>query len=130
MKNKTVSATVAVLVVEVIFGFSFLFSKTAMQFASPLVLIADRFTVAFVLLTAVMLIAGIKFRIGKNVWKPIAMAMFQPVLYFVFESYGINMPKATPPHDQLEKLRSTVNGTRLNIGEAVKILTEYKKGGK
>lgn len=91
MKNKTVSATVAVLVVEVIFGFSFLFSKTAMQFASPLVLIADRFTVAFVLLTAVMLIAGIKFRIGKNVWKPIAMAMFQPVLYFVFESYGINM---------------------------------------
>lgn len=91
MKNKTFSATVAVLVVEVIFGFSFLFSKTAMQFASPLVLIADRFTVAFVLLTAVMLIAGIKFRIGKNVWKPIAMAMFQPVLYFVFESYGINM---------------------------------------
>ena len=70
---------------------SFLFSKTAMQFASPLVLIADRFTVAFVLLTAVMLIAGIKFHIGKNVWKPIAMAMFQPVLYFVFESYGINM---------------------------------------
>jgi hypothetical protein len=46
------------------------------------------------------------------------------------ESYGINMPKATPPHDQLEKLRSTVSGTRLNIGEAVKILTEYKKGGK
>ena len=46
------------------------------------------------------------------------------------ESYGINMPKATPPHDQLEKLRSTVNGTRLNIGEAVRILTEYKKGGK
>ena len=46
------------------------------------------------------------------------------------EGYGITMPKATPPHSQLEKLRSTVNGTKLNIGEAVKILTEYKKGGK
>ena len=91
MKNKTAAATAAILIVEIIFGFSFLFSKTAMNFASPFVLIADRFSVAFIGLTVVMLVTKTKIRIGKDIWKPIVMAMFQPVLYFIFESYGIKM---------------------------------------
>lgn len=91
MKNKTVSATVALLLVEVIYGFSFLFSKRAMDFASPFVLIADRFTLAFALLTVFVLASRTRIRLGKRFIKPVIMALFQPVLYFLFESYGIKM---------------------------------------
>ena len=44
--------------------------------------------------------------------------------------YGVKMPTATPPHDQLEKLRATFSGVKLNIPGALKILDEYRQGGK
>lgn len=91
MKNKTISATLAALAAQVIFGFSFMFTKMSMQYASPMTVIADRYIVAFGGLTAVMLLTRTKIRFVKNIWKLIVMSIFQPVLYFVFESYGIEM---------------------------------------
>jgi hypothetical protein len=38
-----------------IFGFSFLFSKRALDIATPFVLVATRFTVAFLILNALLL---------------------------------------------------------------------------
>ena len=91
MKNNTVSATIAALMAQVIFGFSFMFTKIALQYASPLTVIADRYIMAFIGLTVVMLITRTKIRFMKNMWKLIVMSIFQPVLYFLFESYGIQM---------------------------------------
>ena len=87
--EKTVTATLAALGAQVIFGFSFMFTKLALDFASPMTVIAGRYLVALICLTAVMLAGKIKFGIRKNVWKLIVMSVFQPLLYFVFESYGI-----------------------------------------
>ena len=91
MKNNTVSATMAALMAQVIFGFSFMFTKIALKSASPLTVIADRYIMAFIGLTIVMLITKTKMRFMKNMWKLIVMSIFQPVLYFLFESYGIQM---------------------------------------
>ncbi len=89
--NKTVMATLSALAAQVIFGLSFMFTKIALDFASPLTVIADRYIVAFIGLTAVMLISRKTVRLGKNMWKLVMMSLFQPVLYFIFESYGISM---------------------------------------
>lgn len=91
MKNKTTLATLAALCAQVIFGFSFMFTKIALDFSSPLTVIADRYIVAFIGLTFVMLLTKTKLKISKNIWKLVLMSTFQPLLYFIFESYGIEM---------------------------------------
>lgn len=91
MKNKTIYATLAALMAQIIFGFSFMSTKIALNYASPITVIADRYIVAFLGLTAVMIFTKCKIKITKNIWKLILMSLFQPVLYFLFESYGIEM---------------------------------------
>ena len=89
--NKTILATIFALVAQVIFGFSFMFTKIALDFASPITLIADRYIVAFLGLSVAMLFTKTKIRLNKNIWKLVLMAIFQPFLYFIFESYGIKL---------------------------------------
>lgn len=100
MNRTRKKALLAALVGNSIFGFSFLFSKTALQITIPSVLLAVRFTVAFLVLNLVVLIGkNIKNRNGKPVvefsikGKPLKyvllLAIFQPVIYFVAENYGI-----------------------------------------
>ena len=91
MKDKKALATLAALFAQIIFGFSFMFTKTALQSASPLVVIADRHMIAFLGMTVVMLLSKTKIKITRNIWKLVLMSLFQPILYFVFESYGIQM---------------------------------------
>ncbi len=88
-----------------IFGLSFLFSSTAFNTASgclvgkdvftgadvPVVL-AIRFVFAFLLMSALIPILKIKINFkGKPVWKLILLGIFQPVIYFVGESFGLKM---------------------------------------
>lgn len=93
-------AIIAVILGNVIFGFSFLFSKIALEIAVPSVLVAIRFTVAFIVLNIIVL-AGrrirnaegqplVKFSLkGKPIKYVLLLAIFQPVVYFIAESYGI-----------------------------------------
>lgn len=89
--NKTMAATLAALGAQVIFGFSFMFTKIALESASPMTVIANRYMVAFLGLSLVMLITKTKINLKRNLTKLIMMSVFQPVLYFVFESYGIKL---------------------------------------
>lgn len=43
------------------------------------------------------------------------------------EGYGFSMPKETPPHAELERLRDTVRGSKINAGEAMRLLNNYRK---
>lgn len=74
-----------------IFGFSFLFSKTALQFAHPLIVLSARFTVAFLAMTVLILfrLVRVDYR-GKPLGKLVLMAVAQPFAYFIFELYGID----------------------------------------
>ena len=93
MKTRT-KALLAVIIGNSIFGFSFLFSKIALELTIPSVMLAVRFTVAFLTLNLAV-------RIGKTTGKfeftlknkplrnVLLLALFQPCIYFVAESYGI-----------------------------------------
>lgn len=94
-------ALVAVILGNSIFGFSFLFSKTALQLTIPSVMLAVRFTAAFLVLNLVVLLgknlkrkngdALLEFSLkGKPLKDVLILAVFQPVIYFIAESYGID----------------------------------------
>lgn len=73
-----------------IFGFSFIFSSMVMEFTSPMVLLGMRFLFAFLLLNLLVLTKKFEFSLkGKPIWMLLAMGVFQPLLYFFCENYGI-----------------------------------------
>ena len=101
-QNKTGGrwALLAVILGNSIFGFSFLFSKLALEITLPSVLIAVRFTVAFLVLNLIVLIGThvrrkdgsplLSFSLsGKPLKDVLLLALFQPVIYFIAENYGI-----------------------------------------
>lgn len=100
-KKKTrLSSLLAALLASVIFGMSFMFSRLALDVALPTVLLAFRFTTAFVAMTLVIAVNALVGKLrgkplfafslkGKNIASLLALGIVQPVLYFIFENYGI-----------------------------------------
>ena len=70
-----------------IFGLSFLFSKTAMGTATPLVLLSSRFLLSFVILNLLLLTGRVKVELrGKPLGRLFLLGLFQPVAYFLCEN--------------------------------------------
>ena len=100
MKNKHTLGVVTALIADVIFGFSFMASKVAMEYCEPTVLLVTRFTLAAAAMTIVWGISravqkrGKKapficcFR-GKPVWKLVVLGLIHPAAYCLLEDYGI-----------------------------------------
>lgn len=42
--------------------------------------------------------------------------------------HGFRLPEATPSKDEMNKMRDAVSGTKINLGEAVKIINKYRRG--
>ncbi len=90
--SKTLKGSLAALITNLIFGFSFLFSKVALNYAHPLVILSVRFTVAFAVLNILWLFGIVKLDLkGKPKKRILIMALAQPLLYFIFELYGIEL---------------------------------------
>jgi len=73
-----------------IFGFSFLVTKDALNVLDPMELVFARFLLAAVLMS--LLVAARLVRLDYRGKKPAALlatCIFQPILYFVFETYGV-----------------------------------------
>jgi len=88
--NHTAKATLAILGGYSIFGFSFLFSKIALDRAAPFVLLSLRFLVAFGVMNLLLLTGRVRLSLkGKPVALLLLLGLVQPVLYFIFEAYGI-----------------------------------------
>ena len=103
MATKKRRGILAAVIGNSIFGFSFLFSRIALSSASPFVMLMYRFVTAFVLLSGVALWAHaskqegwLRFRLRWRQCAPLLMlGIFQPVGYFLCESYGISLTNAT-----------------------------------
>lgn len=98
--KKEAAAMLAVIGGNVIFGFSFLFSKVALDIVAPTVLIAVRFSVAFLVLNIIVLLQKIlkkgSFLLkGKPKKQVLLLALCQPVIYFIAESYGIKLTSSS-----------------------------------
>jgi len=84
------------LVSEVLFGFSFLFTKKVTGSLSPLTLLSWRFTAAFLAfnLCALAGVIRLDFR-GKPVASLIPVVVFQPVLSMIGEAVGVQLTTAS-----------------------------------
>ncbi|ACL69618.1 DMT family transporter [Halothermothrix orenii] len=75
-----------------IFGFSFMFTKEALDIISPFQLLGYRFATAALVLTLLYVTGLIKINLkGKKLGLLFTLALIQPVLYFVFETLGIHL---------------------------------------
>lgn len=103
MNRSALLPTLAALTGNAIFGFSFMFSRLALQITTPFIMLTWRFLGAVIILALVALWSR---RAGRQDWlrfdlrgKPIAplllLGLVQPVLYFLCESYGVSMTNAT-----------------------------------
>lgn len=95
-RNKVFWAILLSLVSEGIFGFSFIFIKTNLETVSVFTLLSWRWMTAFLGMTVCVVLGFVKvnFR-GKNLKPLIMLSLFQPVLYFTFETMGLSMTTAS-----------------------------------
>lgn len=96
LSSQSRKALGAALTGNVIFGFSFLFTRLALGHASPYVLLACRFTLAFLVMNLLLLTRRAKVNLGGKGWQfLLLLGIFQPVLYFFGENYGILYTSST-----------------------------------
>lgn len=82
----------AALAANVIFGFSFLFSKMGLRVAHPLIILAVRFSAAFLVLNLLLLTGRFHLRLRGKPWgRLVLMGVAQPVCYYLFELYGLSL---------------------------------------
>lgn len=93
----------AVIIGDTIFGFSFLFSKLLLGMVTPSEMIAIRFIIAFIVLNIIVLVnkllgdkALFTFSLKDKPIKPLLkLAICQPCIYFIAESYGIKFTSSS-----------------------------------
>ncbi|WP_041081038.1 DMT family transporter [Thermotoga profunda] len=83
------SVVIAGIGISMIFGFSFLFTKNALDFVSPMNFLVYRFFVASGVFLLLLSFKIIKIE-RKPYWKLWKLVLFQPILYFIFETYGVD----------------------------------------
>lgn len=88
--NKSMLPYISATTTSIIFGLSFLFSKRALNTASPFSLLSFRFLTAFIVMSLLIIFKVIRVNYkNKPVKNLFFLALMQPVVYFIFETYGI-----------------------------------------
>lgn len=88
--NEKTKAYLAALSFSTIIGFSFLFTKVALGFASPLTNLAHRYTVATLVLFILQQTKVIQVKLTKeDVLSILPMSLFYPLLFFMFQSFAL-----------------------------------------
>lgn len=92
LKNEKTLAIIAGVLFSIIFGFSFMFSKVALGVMNPIEMIAYRFLLAALVLYILKVLKLIKIDLkGKKMKVVLLVSLAEPVVYFIFESLGLNL---------------------------------------
>ncbi|MBN2245237.1 MAG: DMT family transporter, partial [Candidatus Aminicenantes bacterium] len=84
------------MIVSIVFGLSFMVTRGALSSLKPLQLIGFRFILAALILTVLRYTGLIHVNLRKKNLQPLfLLAFFQPVLYFLFETMGIQWTSAS-----------------------------------
>lgn len=90
------AGSLAALGCETLYGLSYIFTKQATDSASPLALLGWRFLIAAVVMSALILVRVVKVNLTLKRIKPLLLiSCFNPVLYFVGETFGISHTTAS-----------------------------------
>lgn len=99
MKNertKLMIGTLAASVASLLFGLSFMFVKQSVNNVSAFTLLSWRFLFAFVAMTLCSLLGIFKIQLrGKDLKPLLLIAIFQPLIYFIGETFGVALTTAS-----------------------------------
>lgn len=97
MKNRTdLSGVLCGIFSHVLFALSFLFTKETVNTYSAFTLLSWRFLFAFAAMGVCVLLGVMKIDLRhKGIWPLMLIAVFQPVLYFIGETYGVKLTTAS-----------------------------------
>lgn len=91
--NEKTKAYLAALSFSAIIGFSFLFTKIALGYASPLTNLAHRYTIAALVMGALYQTKLIKVSLSRkdilSILSILPMSLFYPLLFFIFQSFSL-----------------------------------------
>lgn len=91
-----VKANLAALGFATIFGCSFLASKIVLEYLSPFGLLAFRYLLAFITFEVLRLLKIVKVDLSKKAFKLVWwIVLFQPIMYFIFETFGLSLAKTS-----------------------------------
>lgn len=94
--SSVVRGSLAALGCEALYGLSYIFTKQATASASPIALLGWRFLIAFVVMSALIVFKVIRVNFRGKKWRPLLLvALFDPVLYFIGETFGISHTTAS-----------------------------------
>ena len=87
--SQQTKALLATILCHILWGFSFMTSRTALDSAPVLLLLSHRFILAFLILN-LLLTGRIRIHLrGKNLSMLLLLGLMEPVIYFLGEQYGI-----------------------------------------
>lgn len=96
MKNNKYLPYVAGVLVSIIFGMSFMFTKQALDSFNTFHLLAFRFTLAAVVLSVLAVFGVIKIQLkNKPIKELLLLCLFQPIAYFIFETIGVKLTSSS-----------------------------------
>lgn len=108
MKNSHAKAVLFAMLANVIFGFSFMFSRIALGITTPFIMLSWRFVTTFAMMSVIAAFfarrkgsapQGVDWKRfdlkGRSILPLLALGLVQPVGYFFCESYGISLTNAT-----------------------------------
>lgn len=91
--NEKTKAYLAALSFSAIIGFSFLFTKIALGYASPLTNLAHRYTIAALVMVVLHQTKLIKVSLSRkdilSILSILPMSLFYPLLFFIFQSFAL-----------------------------------------
>ena len=95
MKGTSAKAVFCAALGNIIWGFSFLFTRVGLDATTPNIMLAHRFAVSTLVTLLMMLFTRqrLSFR-GKN-WRPVALLLLTQLTYYLFESYGVLYTNST-----------------------------------
>ena len=88
-KSSKTLAVAATLICHVIWGFSFMFSRLALNKVPVFTLLSHRFILAFLAMNVFLLFQRKSLDFKKNYAPLLLLGLMQPVIYFIGEQYGI-----------------------------------------
>ncbi len=88
-KQSLLLPVLAVLAGNIMWGFVFVFTKAALRYTEPTVLLSHRFISAFLLMNLMMLITKQKISLKGKPLGAFAVFLLTEPLCFIFESYGV-----------------------------------------
>ncbi len=96
MDRRTLAGVGAALVTQLLYGGSFVFTKDLTNTIDPFTLLGWRFTVAMAALLGLLAFRAIRIGVTRAALRPLlVLAAFQPVIYYVTETYGVMRTSAS-----------------------------------